>query len=206
VATYFGEAGYVANLYRYAAQDLVLPKPQPIDTIATGLRRGNQMAFDQQGNLCVASYFGQTVRCFDPNNHAQTFDYNAELAPSGILPGGIAFDAQNHLYISGFLGQAAVEQVPHVGPITIVAQGLANDCLFATLDGTGLYATSSHDANTRLGYCLLGDGAAAYACNDYDFTADTIYKIGPNGASNFITSHVWGSYQMIFVAVTKHRP
>ena len=85
VATYFGESGYVANLYRYAAQDLVLPNPQPVDTIATGLRRGNQMAFDQQGNLCVASYFGQTVRCFDTGNHAQTFDYNAELAASGIF-------------------------------------------------------------------------------------------------------------------------
>jgi len=138
VATYFGESGYVANLYRYAAQDLVLPNPQPIDTIATGLRRGNQMAFDAQGNLCVASYFGQTVRCFDPNNHAQTFDYNAELAPSGILPGGIAFDAQNRLYISGFPGQVGVEQVPHVGPVAIVAQGLANGVLFATLNGTGL--------------------------------------------------------------------
>ena len=53
----------------------------------------------------------------------------------------------------------------------------------------GLYATSFHNANTRLGFCLLGNGSAAYAGNDYDFTADTIYKIGPNGASNFITSH-----------------
>jgi len=48
---------------------------------------------------------------------------------------------------------------------------------------------SFHNANTRLGVCLLGNGSAAYASNDYDFTADTIYKIGPNGASNFITSH-----------------
>jgi hypothetical protein len=100
-ATYFGESGYVAKIYKYAAANLSQANPQPSDTILTGLRRGNQMAFDQKGNICIASYFGANVRCFDPNNqHAQTFDYHDELIAAGIYgPGGFAFDGANHLYV-----------------------------------------------------------------------------------------------------------
>jgi hypothetical protein len=208
VATYFGESGYVANLYRYGAASLTAPNPQLIDTIPTGLRRSNQMAFDRQRNLCVASYFGDEVRCFDPITHAQTFDYNAELVAGGIAaPGGFAFDAQNHLYVNDAFGQVGIEQVPHVGPIVILAQGLTTPVLFAALSSTNLYATSFHNANTRLGGCLLGNGSAAYACNDYDFTSDTVYKIDPitGAVTNFISSHLWGPYQLIFAKVTKCR-
>jgi hypothetical protein len=209
VSTYFGESGYVANLYRYAAASLTTPNPQPIDTIPTGLRRSNQMAFDKQQNLCVASYFGDEVRCFDPITHAQIFDYNAELVAGGIAaPGGFAFDAQNHLYVSGaYGGQVGKEQTPHVGPITVLAQGLTTAVLFATLNRTGLYVTSFHNADPRMDGCTLGNGSAAYACNDYDFTADTVYKIDPvtGAVTNFITSHVWGPYQLIFAKVTKGR-
>ena len=211
VATYYGESGYVANLYRYLAASLTTPNPQLIDTIPTGLRRSNQMAFDRQRNLCVASYFGDEVRCFDPNNHAQTFDYNAELVAGGIAaPGGFAFDAQNHLYVNDAFGQVGVEQVPHVGPIAILAQGLTTPVVFATLNSTGLYATSFHNADARLDACVLNPDTRvpAYACNDYDFTADAIYKIDPitGAVTNFITSHVWGPYQLIFATVTRHRP
>jgi hypothetical protein len=210
VATYFGESGYVANLYRYAAASLTAPNPQLIDTLPTGLRRSNQMAFDRQRNLCVASYFGDEVRCFDPITHAQAFDYNPELVASGIVaPGGFAFDAQNHLYVNDAFGRIGVEQVPHVGPIATLAQGLTTPVLFATLNGTGVYAPSFHNADARLDGCVLNADtrAAAYACNDYDFKADTVYKIDPAGVvTNFITSHVWGPYQLIFARVTKLRP
>jgi hypothetical protein len=76
-----------------------------------------------------------------------------------------------------------------------------NDVLFLTLDSLGLYVPYFHNADPRADGCLLGSGAAAYACNDYDFTTDTVYKVNPNTgrSGKFITSHLWGPYQMIFV-------
>lgn len=205
VATYFGESGYVARIYQYSAQELLNKTPQPVDTILTGLRRGNQMAFDQQGNLCIASYFGANVRCFDLTpNHAQTFDYHNELLAAGINPGGFAFDAQNLLYVSGeYSGFVAKEQAAQTGPIVPLAQaqGLTVPILFVTLDSTGLYVPSFHSADSRLAYCILPTQAAAYACNDYDFGPDVVYKVDPNtgAVTNFITNHIWGPYQLVFV-------
>lgn len=202
VATYFGEAGYVARIYKYSAADLILPNPQPSDVIETGLRRGMQMAFDRLGSICVLSYFDPTVRCFDPNSHAQTFDYRAELV-DGNNPGGFAFDADNRIFVSGaYSGRVFKEEVPHVGPVSPLAQGLTIVTLFVALNGTGLYVPSFHDADERLGSCLLrSGGAAAYTCNDRDFNSDIIYKIDPEtgAVTNFITNHVWGPYQLIFV-------
>jgi streptogramin lyase len=204
VATYFGESGYVANIYEYSAASLSQANPTPANTIPTGLRRGNQMSFDRQGNLCIASFLNETVRCFNPSTHLQTFDYSAELA--GIEAVGLAFDAGNHLYVSSaFNAQVFKEQTPHVGPMNLWAQNLTSEVEFLAIRNSTLYLPSFHSADARLSGCILGTGAAAYACNDYDFTADTVATIDSTGVvSSFVASHAWGPYQLIFAKVTKH--
>jgi DNA-binding beta-propeller fold protein YncE len=206
VATYFGESGYVANLYKYSAASLKQPNPAPVDTIPTGLRRGNQMAFDRLGDLCIASFLNETVRCFDLNTHMQAFDYGAEL--TGIEPAGIAFDGGNHLYVANvFTGQVLKEQTPHAGPFNILAQSLTAEIEFLAMRSTGLYVPSFHNADARLSGCILGTGAAAYACNDYDFTSDTVYNIDPitGAVTTFLSTHAWGPYQSVAATVTKCR-
>ena len=60
-----------------------------------------------------------------------------------------------------------------------------------------LYLPEWHNVTARLSGCV----APLYSCTDYDFSSDIVYKIDPtNGTvTNFISNHLWGPYQMIFV-------
>jgi outer membrane protein assembly factor BamB len=194
VATAYGfpvaQEGYPVtpiSIYEYAAASLAAANPSPVFTITTYLYRGNQMAFDAKGNLCISSWADETVRCFNPSTGAQTFDYNAEILASGlsIQPAGLAFDASDQLYLpSTFAGQVAYETVPHVGPIALLGSGMTPELSFIALKGGNLYVPTY---NTSAG-----------------FNPDTVYEVNAStgAVTSFITNHVWGAYQLIFAELT----
>jgi hypothetical protein len=185
VASYWnGPPNYI---YKYAAADLDLVNPTPVQSIATGLVRGEQLAFDASGDICVSSFAGtdETVRCFDAALTHQTVDYNSEIAPA--QPVGVYFDASNRLYVTSvFTGLLLAEPAAHSGPLTTIASGMAQEIELVTEHDGSLYIPSyvvSKPANS-------------------DYSSDVVYKVNPTTGAirNFITSHVWGPYQVIFTA------
>lgn len=199
VATNFGTSGYVVTIYRYSARQLLSSSPvssgAPI--IAT-LGRGDQMAWDNFGNLCIASFADPNdVQCYDPHTGSLAYDYASEFG--SIQPVGLAFGLKNNLIVSDtFTGNVWAEGVERVGPMNLVASGMVSLLgWIAVDDGGALYVPSWHNANVRYGSCI----SPLYACVDYDFSSDVVYKIDPARGTvvNFITTHLWGPYQMIFV-------
>ena len=144
--SYFGTAGYTVVIYEYAKASLGNPNPAPIKTFTTSLPRGDQLAFDKAGNICISSFIGQTVQCFNSTTGALVFDYASEI--DGISPRpepvGLAFNpGDNRLIIDSFYdGQIDIEAGPaHVGPMAVLASGLTIDTNMVTLSGGFLYVT-----------------------------------------------------------------
>ena len=191
VGTEFGTSGYAQVIYVYPAAALALPNPLPAFPIPTGLERGNQLAFDAAGDICIGAFIDETVRCFDPSSGVLVFDYHAEVLASGISPTieptGLAFDAAGHLYLNSTFGaQLVAEQTPHIGPLAVLASGLVPQVEFLTLNAGNIYMPS-------------------YTAG---MSPDIVYEvnIASGTVSKFITNHVWGPYQMIFARVSKcHR-
>jgi hypothetical protein len=125
VATAYGEdSGLPIYIFEYLAANLTSPNPQaqPNPIVAT-MYRGNQMAFAPSGDLCIAGFIDEDVRCFNTSTGAQTKDYSAEIqaAGLGVEPGGLAFDAEGRLYLTSiFTGQVVKEQKKG-GPIVLLA-------------------------------------------------------------------------------------
>lgn len=191
VATQFGTSGATQIIYIYPAKLLGSANPAPGPHIATGLKRGNQLAFDRGGNICIASFIDETARCFDRSTLAQVYDYNTEVLASGISPTieptGLAFDSAGRLYLnSTFAGQLVVEQAQRSGPLTLLASGMNPQVEFVTLRSGSIYMPS-------------------YTAG---ISSDVVYKVNASSGTvtNFITGHVWGPYQMIFAHVTKCHP
>jgi hypothetical protein len=211
VATYYGTSGYTQVIYRYHAAALTAPNPSPFDTITTTLKRGDQMAFDGAGNLCIASWADEDVICIDTATHTVVFDYKTEILASVPLfspviePVGLAFQAPAPsaplILSSTFAGQVAKEKLAHVGPFSLLASGLTPQVMHLTRSGSDLYLPS-YNVTGRFSSCSY------YACNDFDFKPDTVYKIdlSSGAVTSFITSHVWGPYELIFAKVTKCKP
>lgn len=195
VASDFGTDGFQVVIRKFAAAQLLAKIPvaakTPVITTTTG--RGNQMAFDQAGDLCIASFDSpNTVQCYNPTTGALVYDYAAEFAGFSplIQPVGLAFGPNNNLYVSSvFAGQVVFEQTQRSGPMVALASGLINDIGYIAVDSAGaLYVPSFHNPEGRYVGCIF------YACMDYDTSSDVIYKIDPTTGSvtNFITSHIWG--------------
>jgi hypothetical protein len=142
VATYYGTSGYTQTIYRYPAAALAAANPTPIDTITTTLKRGDQMAFDEAQNLCIASWADEDVICIDQATHAVVFDYKPEILASTPLfspvlePVGLAFELSGTtvplIVSSTFAGQVAKEKVAHVGPFTLFASGMTPQVMHLT--------------------------------------------------------------------------
>jgi hypothetical protein len=203
VATYYGESGYQVEIIEYSAKELFKMSPVPTGSpIITTLDRGDQMAWDASGNVCLASFFAPTVQCYNPSTGTLTFDYASEIQAAGIQPGGVAFGPGNILIVSSiFLDQVWVETTPHVGPMNLLATGTVQpaDVGWLAVDSAGmLYLPSYYDPEGRY---EGSNPCTFYACMDYDFNSDVVYKINPSTGTvtNFITNHIWGPYQMIFV-------
>ncbi len=204
VASHYGTSGYQVVIQKFLAAQLLNKTPVPSGTpILTTVGRGNQMAWDRFGNICIASFIApNTVQCYDPSTAVLTYDYASEFAGfvPAIQPVGLAFGPNNNLYVTSvFSGQLLYEQTEHAGPMTVLTSGLISDIDYITTDSIGaLYLTSFHNAEARYGgspFCSF------YACMDYDTRSDVIYKIDPTSGSvtNFITNHIWGPYHMVFV-------
>lgn len=200
VDSYFGTAGYTVVIYEYAKASLSNMNPAPIKTFTTSLPRGDQMAFDKTGNICVSSFIGQTVQCFDSTTGALVFDYASEIA--GVSPRpepvGLAFNpANNRLIIDSFYdGQIDIETGPaHVGPMAALASGLIIDTNMLTLSNGFLFVPSWNNADNRYVSCSF------YECVDYDFTPDIVYSVNitTGTVTKFITHHIYGPAQMIFM-------
>lgn len=206
VATIYGTSGYTVEIYKFSASQLLRSSPVPTGSpIITTLGRGDQMAWDIVGNICIASFADPNdVQCYNASTGSLTFDYASEIEPLGSLvqPVGLAFGPTNNLTVSSvFNGQVWTEKVEQVGPMTLVATGTVDPAevgYLAVDNGGALYLPEWHNANARYGSCV----SPLYACMDYDVSTDIVYKIDPSTGTviNFITTHLWGPYQMIFVS------
>ena len=201
VATNFGTSGYVVEIYKFSASQLLSSLPVASGSpIITTVGRGDQMAWDNFGNICIASFGSPNdVQCYNPHTGSLAFDYASEIEPLAIQPLGLAFGPKNNLTVNDtFTGAVWVEAVERTGPMNLLASGMVPLLGWLAVDSGGtLYAPSWHNANTRYGTCV----SPFYACVDYDFSSDVVYKIDPSSGTviNFITTHIWGPYQMIFV-------
>jgi hypothetical protein len=122
VATAYGkDLGAPIYIQKYLATDLTLPNPSavPYPKITAPMYRGNQMAFNTSGNICIAGFIDQDVRCFDSSTGVPTTNYSAQINHS-IEPTGLAFDAANRLYLTSvFGGQLAKELTVPIGNIEL---------------------------------------------------------------------------------------
>lgn len=195
LATAYGtDLGGPIYIQKYPAANLTLPNPTPLPTpIKATLFRGNQMAFDGAGDLCIASFLDKDVQCFNTTTGALTHDYASEIAASGLAiePGGVVFDASNRMYLTSvFTGQLAKEASPG-GPIELVAT------LTPQLDGNLVLRSGNLYTST-------------YNVSPPTFsTPDAVYEVSISGAAvnKFIygtaapslgSDHIWGGYWMIF--------
>ena len=206
LATNYGEDGYVVEIFEYSANELKKEAPVPAGPpIITAIEQGGQMAWDAFGNICIASWYApQGVQCYNPSTRALAYDYSSEFINQGIQPLGLAFGPTNILTVSSlFNGQVLAEPSPRTGPLDLIATGTVQpaEVGFLAVDSAGnLYLPEWHNVAARYGgqppyYCTY------YSCQDYDTTSDIVYKINPTtGAiTNFISNHLWGPFQMIFV-------
>lgn len=204
VASTYGTSGYTVVILKFTAAQLLNKTPVPSGTpITTTVGRGNQMAFDRFGDLCIASFIApNTVQCYNPGTGALVYDYAAEFSGFSptIQPVGLYFGPNNNLYVSSvFAGQLVFEQTERSGPMVALTSGLVNDVGYIATDSSGfIYVPSYHNPEGRY---EGSNSCTFYACMDYDTSSDVVYKINPTtgAASKFITAHLWGPYQMIFV-------
>jgi len=203
VATAYGEdLGGPIYIFQYLAADLTLPNPpaQP-GFIKAPMTRGNQMAFNALGNLCIAGFIDEDVQCYDTSTFAKTADYYAEIHAAGISPiiepGGLAFDRENRLYLTSiFGGQLAKEQRPG-GPIVLLATLVSYPNTLEgnlVLRGTNLYTSMFYFPPPE-----FSTPDAVFEVSTSGTVSNFIYEAAPPALGN---DHIWGAYWMIFYSTT----
>jgi hypothetical protein len=210
VATAYGEdLGGPIYIFKYLAADLALPNPpaQPGPIIAQ-MFRGNQMAFNRSGNLCIAGFIDQDVQCFDTSTGKQTVDYFAEIHASSvspvIQPVGLAFDSENRLYMTSVFGGQLVGEMKPGGPIVLGATLTSSPVeLNGNLVIRGVCSSFP---------CLLTPPeffTTSFNTAPPTFsTPDPVFKVSGSGTVTKLISetsppalgndHIWGGYWMIF--------
>jgi hypothetical protein len=204
VATHYGDPvgpTWAVNIYKYMSSDLVQPNPQQVPTVIyTKMIRGDQMAFRSASEICIAGFIDEDVKCFNTSSGVQTADYYAEIHASKISPiiepGGLAFDSTGRMYLTSiFGGQVARETAPG-GPIVQLAQVasapveldgnlvLMNNTLYTTT-----YSTSPATPGTP-------DSLVAISTT----TGAVTPLISGTAAPNLGNAHLWGAYNILFVA------
>lgn len=201
VATAYGtDVGGPIYLFKYLAADLTLPIPLPQpNPIAANMYRGNQMAFDTAGDLCIAGFIDEDVQCFNTSTGELTKDYRAEIQAAGLAiePGGLAFDVFNRMYLTSiFTGQVVKEEKPG-GPIVALA--------------TLISAPNLLNGNLALRLGELYVPTLLFPPPTVS-TPDIIYQVSISGAvTNFISGgappdlgndHIWGANWLIFYSAT----
>jgi len=201
VASGYGTSGYQVVILKFPPAQLKLKTPVPSPTkIPTTVGRGNQMALNVFGDICISSFIApNTVQCYNPTTAALTFDYATEIQTAGIQPVGLSFGPNNNLTVNSvFTGEIWVEAVEQMGPMNLLASGMIHDVGYITAESGMLYMPSYHNPEGRYEgtpFCYF------YGCMDYDTSSDIVYKIDPGTGTvtKFISTHIWGPYQMIFV-------
>ena len=217
VATAYGkDLGGSIYIFEYLAKDLsaVVPPAQP-SPIAAAMFRGNQMAFNTSGNLCIAGFIDEDVQCFDTSTGTQTADYYAEIHASNVSPViepiGLAFGGDNRMYLTSvFSGQVVRESSPG-GPIVLLATLTAAP---NELNGNLVFRGPC----TKYPCLVMGSASShedlyttAFGTAPVTFsTPDPAYKVSLAGAvTDFISEaappvlgndHIWGASWMIFIS------
>jgi hypothetical protein len=192
---------YPILIQEYLASDLALPNPpaQPRPIVADMIR-GDQMAFNTAGDLCIAGFLDEDVKCFNTSTGTLTKDYSAEIHASnaGVAePGGLAFDSDDRLYLTSiFTGEVLKEAEPG-GPIVLLAKVVSPPNQLEgnlVLLGDKLFTTSYYNPPPTLS------------------TPDAVYEVDTSGAvAKFIfgtaapglgSDHIWGAYSLIFYSTT----
>ncbi len=202
LATNYGESGdgYTVEIFEYSAKELTKEAPVPVGPpILTPVTQGGQMAWDAFGDICIASWYSETVQCYNPSTRALVYDYYSEVHGAGIEPAGLAFGPGNILTVSSlFTGEVYVEAAARTGPMNLIATGTVQpaEVGFLAADSAGnLYLPEWHNVAARYSGCTF------YQCIDSDTSSDIVYEINPTSGAitNFASNHLWGPYQMIFV-------
>ncbi len=205
VATAYGEdLGGPIYIFKYLAANLKLPDPpaEPLPIMAT-MKRGNQMAFNRSGDLCIAGFLDQDVKCFNTSTGAQTADYYAEIHASSISPiiepAGLAFDGANRMYLTSVFGGQLVREVNPGGPIVLLATltpppNELNGNL--VLRGAKLYTSAFHFPAPPAPFSTPDP---VYEVSISGTVTKFIYGTAPPALGN---DHIWGAYWMIFYSTT----
>ena len=83
VATAYGQdLGGPIYIFEFLAAELTQlnPQAQP-NPILANMYRGNQMAFNTAGNLCIAGFIDEDVQCFNTSTGELIKDYRVEIRP-----------------------------------------------------------------------------------------------------------------------------
>jgi hypothetical protein len=181
-------------IFEYLATDLTKPNPpaQPVPIVAS-MFRGNQMAFNTSGDLCIAGFIDQDVKCFSTSTHAQTADYYAEIHKSGISPAGLAFDGNDRMYVTSVFGGQVAQEVSPGGTIVPLATLTASPSQLdgnLVLRGPDLYTTAF---NTEPPTFSTPD--PVYQVSTTGIVKKLIYETAPPALGN---DH-WGAYWMTFL-------
>jgi len=199
VATHFGlDTGEPIAIFKFLAASLTANNPpaEP-DPIIASMTRGDQMAFNTSGNLCIAGFIDEDVKCFDTTTGALTQDYYAEIHASsvyGIEPGGLAFDAHNRMYLTSIFTGQVVKELKPGGPIVLLATlapppNSLNGNLW--LRGANLYVPSYYFSPPT-----VSTPDAVYEVNvSTGATTNFIVGIAAPGLGN---AHLWGANCVIF--------
>lgn len=136
VATHFGirhgDPTYPFSpiyIFKFPAAALAGPTPAPLPIpIMASMIRGDQMAFDNKGDVCIAGFIDEDVQCFNTSTPTPVLvkSYGAMLQQASpvIEPAGVAFDSSNRMYVSNvFWGEVAHETSPGSKIVTL-ATGL----------------------------------------------------------------------------------
>jgi hypothetical protein len=196
VATAYGtDLGGPIYILKYLAANLSLPNP-PAELMPTKAKlfRGNQMAFNVSGDLCIASFIDGDVQCFDTSTGALTHDYYAEIHASsvgGIEPGGLAFDGNDRMYLTSIFSGQVVKEVNPGGPIVHLATLTSQLDGNLVLRGPNLY-TSTYNVSPLT---FSSPDPVYEVSSGSGAVTKFIYGTAPPGLGN---DHIWGAYWMIF--------
>lgn len=200
VATAYGEdlKGPI-YIQEYLAADLTkLNPPAQPNPITAQMKRGNQMAFNVAGDLCIAGFLDEDVQCFDTSTRKMTTDYFAEIQASKISPiiepAGLAFDGNNRMYLTSVFGGQVAREVNPGGPIVLLATLTSFPNQMdgnLVLRGNELYTTSFFNGTPT----PLSTPDPVYKVSTTGTVTPFIFGTAPPGLGN---DHIWGAYWMIF--------
>lgn len=174
-------------------------------TVAQGINGPVSLAFDRQGRLHVSVSGslrpGSTVARVGADGTLETVvDLAAAVSPPVLFPSGLAFDADDHLFVANFLDGRVVRVAPD-GAVTSAATvaGLAFPALgYLAFAGNTLYATGigSH----RI-YALAAGEATSFAGTGVAGQVDGPVGVAQFDEPNGIVANRAGS--ALFIADTK---